>query len=704
MNDNNIILSWEFAFYDAFNEAYQSYLNSISPNVFMNIFLERIIKITNSKTGFIASINKMGIKRYMSLEALSKKMFTFDEVSVPPDLLIDLDELDCVYANSAKQNKIIIDNNVKMNIRYYINISTCACIPYLFNDDLIGIITLANRSSYNEEMIPYFNILARLIAILQNNYFKRKRTSLETDNRFMTYQLFEHMLNYMRDGTIVITNSFNIIYINQHAINLIEMIYNSDNLIPRGNNDNFMNEDILTIFPQLTALKCKENNLVSQKLFKNRRISSRIENSRALMCPFVMEFIVNSVICHNKIYHIIMIYNNTDNVSYEHKNQTNFIAYLSHELRNPLQSINLANYLLQSNLKSNEEKSLICFDKDNNKITSYLNTIARSCCEMKKIINDILDLSKIEAREFIIELDICEIKELSVTLISEFKLLAQEKNISLSIEINDEVPKTIYTDEVRLSQILSNLISNAIKFSTSGEIKLSIGYDNFDHGIKFSVIDHGEGIKKEELPNLFKQYCHTSLSDKFNSNGLGLYVSQQIAHLLGGHICVVSEHKKGSTFTLFHPIKLGSSGTFSNKEKFNKCLSGKILIIDDNESNLTLFKLMLDHFNCEYKFNLETNTVTNGMDAINFCDVNKYDVIFMDINMLGIDGCTASKIIKLNNKLSFTGKIVATTGNILAKKENSSLCNDQDKYKYFDDVIIKPYDDSTVLKILYRYL
>src|SRR4051794_22573303 len=101
------------------------------------------------------------------------------------------------------------------------------------------------------------------------------------------------------------------------------------------------------------------------------------------MCPFIMEFIINSVICHNKIYHIIMIYNNTDNVSYEHKNQTNFIAYLSHELRNPLQSINLANYLLQSSLKlkPDEEKLLISFDHNNTKITSYLNTIARSCCE-----------------------------------------------------------------------------------------------------------------------------------------------------------------------------------------------------------------------------------------------------------------------------------------------------------------------------------
>lgn len=720
---SEITSNWEIYFYDAFNEAYQSYLNNISPNVFMNIYLERIIKITGSKTGFIASINQMNEKRYMSLEAISNNFFVYDEMSVPSDLLLDIDEYDCVYTFAAKQKQVIIENDIRSchidsSFKSYININTCVCVPYSFNDKIIGVITLANKSSYDDEIIPHLKILGTLTAVLQNNYFKRKKTSLETDNRFMTYQLFEHMLNYIRDGTIVITNNFSIVYINQHAINIIDMINNSDNFVSSIRRcHNYMNTDILKIFPQLNILNNKNNSEISStnhKLFKNRRISTRIDNNRALMCPFVMEFIVNSVICHNQIYHIIMIYNNTDNVAYEHKNQTNFIAYLSHELRNPLQSINFANYLLQCNLKNflnnintdhfTSENCSYLDIKDSTKISSYLNTIARSCCEMKKIINDILDLSKIEAREFIIELDVCEIKELVETIIAEFFPSAQEKNMILSLEINDDVPKTIYTDEVRISQILSNLISNAIKFGKSGEIKLSISYDEFDHGIKFSVIDHGEGIKKEEIPNLFKQFCRTSSSDKFNSNGLGLYVSQQIAHLLGGHICVVSEHKKGSTFTLFHPIKLGSSGTFLDKNKYNKCLSGNILIIDDNESNLTLFKLILDHFNCEYKYYLETNTVTSGIDAINLCNVNKYDIIFMDINMLGIDGCTASKIIKLNNKNEFSGKIIATTGNILAKKENSSLCNDQEKYKYFDDVIIKPYDDSLILKILHRYL
>lgn len=497
-----------------------------------------------------------------------------------------------------------------------------------------------------------------------NNIIQDLGSILDNDN-----QLTKHMLNYIRDGMIVVNNNFNIVYINQYAINIIDMIHHQNN--------NYLNISILTLFPQLEVL----NDSINTKLFRNRHISAKIE--KIIMCPIIIDFIVNSIISNNNIYHIILLCN--DDTHIEHKNQINLIAYLSHELRNPLQSLSLANYLLQSTLKVHDDK-----------LSSYTSIIARSCSEMKKIINDILDLSKIEANEFIIEFDVCNIRQLIENIISVFSPSIQDKNLSLSFEINKDVPQTIYTDEVRLSQILSNLISNAIKFSKS-DIKLLVQWDN---GIKFSVIDNGEGIKKEELPNIFKKYCRTSLSDKINSNGLGLYVSQQIANLLGGYISVVSEHKKGSTFTLFHPIKLESSSGFIYKLKYDKIISAKILIVDDDEANLTLFKLMLDHFNYIYSYNLETNTVMNGLDAINICKMNNYDIIFMDINMADIDGCTASKIIKLNK---FTGKIIATTGNILAEKGNCS-CINKEKYNYFDDIIIKPYDDSIILKTLHRYL
>jgi len=700
-NNNNNNKVWESALYDAFNEAYQSYLNNISPGVFMTIFLEKVIKRTDSKSGFVASIHKVDQKNYLIPEAIDNKLFV-DEVSMPQraDILLDIDDVKSIYTYAVKKRKIVLMNDSDIDVcdlgnnnviklidkndmgtffcNGFIDIKSCVCIPYLFNNELIGIITLVNRFSYDTNMIPYCNILGSLMGVLQNNYFTFKKTSIDTDTRFVTYQLFECIANYTRDGTLVTDPNFDIIYNNQCALNII-------NMMSVDIQQKLINQNIIKIFPQLNILAGNNH-----KLFRGRRIIGKIENNKAIMCPFVLEFNVNSIICHNKIYHIIMIHNNTDNVSYEQKNQANFIAYLSHELRNPLQSINLANHLLQIHKGKSEENN-----------SKYLDTISRSCFEMKKIINDILDLSKIEAHEFIIELDTCDIRDLANNIINEFTSLALEKGLLITLNIHDDIPETIYTDEVRLSQILSNLISNAIKYSTSGEIKLDISYDESEHGIKFNVVDQGDGIRKDEISNLFKQFCHTSSSDKFNSNGLGLWISQKIAHLLGGNISVVSEHKKGSTFTLFHPIKLANSGNFQEKVKFAKDLVGKILIVDDNESNLMLFRLMLDHFNCEHKYNLETHSVKDGKDAVELCKVNVYDIIFMDINMPGIDGCTASKLIRLNG---FTGKIIATTGNIMAKKENSSLMNNQEKYKCFDDVVIKPYDDTVIMKILNKFL
>jgi len=730
MNEFN---NWELLFYKTFNTTYQSYLGSISPIVFMNTFLNKIIKITNSESGFIGGIININGNNFISLEAINNKLILDDDIINSSNLLINIDETNTLFTHAIKINKILYVNNSQdfllfdKSIKKPANIKTCICIPYSFNDQIIGIIVLANRKSYNDHMIPNLKILGNLTAILQNNYSKLKKTNFEIDSRFIIYQLLEHVFNITRDGIIITTNSFEPIYINKIAsyiisLNDTDIKVSKKNKKNKSDNINFINDindiddinemytntNLLGIFPQLKILDNRTD--LQNKLFKNRRIEILLNNnfdnnnddnneSKKNKNSIVLEFIINSVICHGNIYHIFMIYNNIENFIAEQRNQTNFIAFLSHELRNPLQSLNLANHLLQTKLKNNYQETY-----QNNNIDSYLNSIKRSCNEMKKIINDILDFSKIEANEFTIELDLCNINELATNIMSEHIELVNEKGLEFKLNLSDNIPTTLFTDEIRLHQILSNLILNAIKYSNKGIIELYIECDTCENDtnvIKFNVIDQGQGIRKQELPNLFKQYCQTSCSDKFNSNGLGLCVSQKIAKLLGGKITVKSEYKKGSTFTLYHPIKLGNSGSFCEKSKISKNLEGNILIVDDNETNLVLFGLMLENFNNDYNYKLVIHKVSNGLDAIESCKINNYDIIFMDINMPNMNGCTASKIIIENG---YKGKIVAITGNILAKKENSIKCGKLENYNYFNDVVIKPYDDLIILKILNKYL
>ena len=173
---------------------------------------------------------------------------------------------------------------------------------------------------------------------------------------------------------------------------------------------------------------------------------------------------------------------------------------------------------------------------------------------MSVIIDDVLDLSKINSGEFIINLEICKINDIINIIISDFNDLAKEKNLKLSSKIYENVPETLYTDPTRIYQILSNLVSNSIKYSNYGKINIDIIYDTINHGINFEIKDEGKGIKDIEVCNLFKEFGITTNSHNNKSNGLGLCVSQKIANLLGGKIIVDTEYNKGSTFTFFHPI------------------------------------------------------------------------------------------------------------------------------------------------------
>ncbi len=381
----------------------------------------------------------------------------------------------------------------------------------------------------------------------------------------------------------------------------------------------------------------------------------------------------------------------------EYNNKNDFIAYISHELRNPLQSILLSNSLLYSEINK--------IDSSNNKVLKLINTNINASNDMKKIIDDVLDLSKLENDELNISLEIIEINELIEVIQQKYNHLCSSKNLNFIINLSKECPKTIYSDPCRVNQIISNLLSNAIKYSPkNSELILDILYDSKKHGVKFSIIDNGPGIKQEDITMLFKKFSQTSNNFKFNvnSNGIGLYISQKIAKLLNGYISY--KHNKsscGSIFTLFIPIQLGMSCILFDNIKQKQNIYGNVLLVDDDESNLFLIKSMIQNINLTKNYVINVFTCSSGIDAVNF-DKSNIDIIFMDINMDGIDGIEATKIIKNNG---FKKNIIALTGNILAKNENHLLdLDDKTKFILFDDIIIKPCDDKQLISIFNRYL
>jgi signal transduction histidine kinase/CheY-like chemotaxis protein len=684
---NNDVHEWEASFYNIFNEAYQSYLNNSSSILFINILLDKIINITKSESGFISSINKVNDCDHMCIDAICNKIWDKNEIVVPKNMMFDLSTKSiCSY--SVKLKKIIITNDVlnhpwhNETFTGYTNVKTFASIPFYFNDECKGIIGLANRSFYDESMIPPLKILANLVGLLNTMCTKNKKTSVEVDSRFITYQLMEEILNATNDGFLITNNQYKIIFANQCISEEIKCDYKLDIILGKN---------IADIFEQLSILIDSNINNVdnTSKIYRNRKLNI-INNTKEIM--------INSALCHGSVYHIFTIRDIVDKM-YKNDNmqkkQNNFIGFLSHELRNPLQSVTLSHYLLQHEIVKNNITTP--------KIKDHIKTMDHACADMKKIINDVLDLSRIEAKEFSIDIENCNIRDIVEYVVSEHEKTAQEKEIKILYNFDENIPINLLTDEVRINQILSNLVSNAIKYSLQSDdssIKLNVSFNETDNMIAFDVVDNGIGIRADEVHNLFKKYGQTTNNFKLNcsSNGLGLCVSQKLAHLLGGYISVKSECNKGSIFTLYHPTKLGRKISRSEKSMASLNLKGTILIVDDNESNLILLKMLMEHFNYNLNYDLEVHAVTNGGDAIKICGVNKYDVIFMDINMFGLDGCTTCNMIKQNG---YMGYVIATTGNILAIQENRITSS---KYDCFDDIIIKPYDDTKILTTLSKYI
>lgn len=682
---------WENKFYEHYNNAYRCYLNNQPPMIFMHNFLDKIIKTTNSSAGYIASIISVNNKIFTNIEAVYKDKL-YDDSALFHNWQISLDSNSlCVDCFKKETSNIV--NNIDVNtlhdepIRPPPYCTSYICVPYKFNDKVIGILGLFKKNNIPQECSGVFKILGSLIGTLQNSYFKVNMLNGYSDKKIITYQLLEDILNTVHDGILIVDEKYEIIHKNIYSTELFSDLHKDTAEI---------SQNLLKIFPRLDQLNNEKD---IKKIFKNKKIEITLEDRHT---ERTLEFVFNTVVCGGQFYHLVTIHNVKKDVKNKSINAKCLMAFLSHELRNPLQSITLSNHLIKTTIKSQEIQQHIP-----QKILSYFGIINKSCYDMKKIINDVLDLSKIESGEFPIDMEICEIESLVDSVIDDNLHDANAKNLQLEKNISNDVPDVIFTDSTRTTQILGNLVTNAIKYSNSGRINVNVTCDTVGN-VKFSVSDQGIGIKNDEMSKLFKTYGQTiSSKTKLNSQGLGLCISQKIANLMGGKITVKSEYQKGSTFSFYHPIKLGMSGYKYETSSAIGILSGSVLLVDDNADNLLLLHTLLDQFNYEYVWGIKIESVESADKAIDLCKINTYDMIFMDINMPGISGTSASKIIKNNG---FNGKIIATTGNILSRRENKDIeanyKNDKvnDLYSYFDDIIIKPFDDQMVLKALKKFI
>jgi PAS domain S-box-containing protein len=377
------------------------------------------------------------------------------------------------------------------------------------------------------------------------------------------------------------------------------------------------------------------------------------------------------------------------------RSKSEFLANMSHEIRTPMGAIlGFAEMLLH---RSPEVCAQI----------GCVQIIQRNSLHLLELINEILDLSKVEAGQMKVERVSCDLPELLSEVISLMRPRAAEKGLAFGVTFQGPVPRLIQSDPLRLRQILVNLLGNAVKFTESGRIDLRIadeGAGGANIALRVEVIDSGIGMTQEQIGRLFKPFTQgdASVTRKFGGTGLGLTISRQLAHLLGGDVVATSQPGVGSCFTM--TIDGGPSAGIEQLRDLTEAalpvkmdqetqaaihLRGRILLVEDGADNQRLLRMQLGDAGAS------VTSALNGQIAVDLATTQTFDLILMDMQMPVMDGYAATMELR---RRGLTTPIVALTAHAMAEDHEKCLAAGCSAY------LSKPIQEETLLRTVNEHL
>ena len=369
------------------------------------------------------------------------------------------------------------------------------------------------------------------------------------------------------------------------------------------------------------------------------------------------------------------------------KAKANFLYTMSHEIRNPLNGIiGMSKILQESNLNEDQKE---CSE-----------LIYESGQTLLELINDILDFGKIDSGKLDIEEIPFNLIESIQGIMRPLELVKKHKSVELIFEFN-ECDNLVIGDEGKIRQIITNLLSNSLKFTSQGFVKLILTISSIAEFslIKIEVSDTGVGIPEAAKSKMFEAFSQAekSTTRKFGGTGLGLSISKSIIEKMGGRISFASEENKGTSFFIEFKLKTGTKITEANNKeitvkKIETLYIGRVLIAEDNITNQVVISRMLEIFRCHF------HVVSNGKEVLDELKLKQYDLILMDCQMPEMDGFHASKLIRASNADFAQIPIVALTANTSTEDENKCLAAGM------NEVITKPIDMNKLENIIKKFL